>query len=424
MGILNHPSYAENIAPQYGIKATKSVSEIAEMVEAVRSDQVRYLCFEGGGGKGIVLLGAVRELRNLGILTYKDGRLNPNGQIKGLAGSSAGALMAVMLSIGFTPQELEKLVGPGGSYNLNRFLDLPYRIARRTSVKGYVKSPLKLSRVLKKIYKIWGIQGSRSDNVTRKLKRNFPRYTSNLFQHMGMFAGYEPIRFFDKHIAQRAARIEGSTDTSTYRNLTFKEHERIFKVKLVITGSNFATGKSELFSAETTPKWPVCVAAGNSMRIPIIYKPTVVSKSDAIDVTDKDFKDERALTVKRAQGVWVDGGYFNNLPIFAFASIPNAISETLGISISGLDSNKPKTIKTLWDFLGAYAELGFFGAGEAHVSATTGVEPNRINLKAGYKKPGYKSREIGLTDFNPDPSLVRRLNDMAQKSVRRYFENQ
>lgn len=421
VGIQNHPQYAKTLARQFGVSEVDKIQDVYDMLEYVPQKDVHYLCFEGGGGKGIILLWAVKELERRAILKYEGSKLKVGDQIKGLAGSSAGALMAVMLSIGFRHKELEALVGPQGSYNLNRFLDLPYRPARRPSVhKGYVKAPLKLRKFFRYVYKVWGIKGSKNDDVKRKIKWNFPRYASNLFQHMGIFAGYEPIRFFNKHIAERAALVEGQSVPS-HNYMTFKRHKEVFGVDLVITGSNFSTGKSELFSADTTPNWPVCVAAGNSMRLPIIYKPTVVSQKHAVRYTVNNGH-ERNLKASRAQGVWVDGGYFNNLPMFAFAHLDGAIKQTLGVSISGLNYNKSNRIKNLWSFLAAYAELGFFGAGEAHVSATTGVEPNRINLMAGYKKKNGEIVEIGLTDFKPHPDLVKRLNNKAQISVSEYFD--
>ena len=409
MGFQNHEQYSQTLMKNLQIE---SLEEISEQIEFVRQKDVRYLALEGGGGKGVVLLGAVAELEKLGILQHDGNRLSQANQIKGIAGSSAGALMAVMLSMGYKHSELVSLVK---DYNLNRFLDLPYRKARKPSVLGAKIVPLRLNGFLKQVYRIWGIHGSQEDDVKKKLRKNILRYISNLFQHLGIFAGYEPIRFFNDKIAERAALVEGKPKIE-YDFLTFKRHKKVFKIDLVITGSNFETGKSELFSAETTPDWPVCIAAANTMRIPIIYKPMYVNESEAHKLT-KPFKShERMLSPSRAQGYWVDGGYFNNLPIFAFAHKTGAIKQTLGISISGEKAHDRKVIKNFWSFLGAYAQLGLFGGGEAHVTATTGVEPNRIDLKAFNKKG-----EIELTDFRPKEELVKSLQKAAAESVRNYF---
>ncbi len=81
-------------------------------------NKIRYLSFEGGGGKGTVYLGAVRALeKKFGkvkgnktepIIDINSG-LNDNVKrpIKGVSGASAGAITAFMLSLGMTSREIE-----------------------------------------------------------------------------------------------------------------------------------------------------------------------------------------------------------------------------------------------------------------------------------------------------------------------------
>ena len=97
-------------------------------IERVASSNVEYLCFEGGGGKGVIFLGALQELERQRILRFRSGRLDPQGQIKGVAGSSAGALTAVLLSCGFTARDLQRLLFGGFDFNL--FFDQPGRPAK------------------------------------------------------------------------------------------------------------------------------------------------------------------------------------------------------------------------------------------------------------------------------------------------------
>jgi len=58
---------------------------------------VRYLCFQGGGGKGAVYLGALDALEYKKLLP-----IVPAGQIKGICGASAGAITALLVACGFT----------------------------------------------------------------------------------------------------------------------------------------------------------------------------------------------------------------------------------------------------------------------------------------------------------------------------------
>jgi len=63
---------------------------------------VSHLCLEGGGVKGIAYAGALRELEENGYITLSE--------LKGVAGSSAGAIAALLISIGYTVDEMEKVL--------------------------------------------------------------------------------------------------------------------------------------------------------------------------------------------------------------------------------------------------------------------------------------------------------------------------
>ncbi len=70
---------------------------ICSVVNAVRAQPtVRNLAMEGGGVKGFAFAGAVQVLDSLGILK----------NIQRFGGTSAGAIQATMLAIGYTPAEL------------------------------------------------------------------------------------------------------------------------------------------------------------------------------------------------------------------------------------------------------------------------------------------------------------------------------
>jgi NTE family protein len=58
------------------------------------------LVFEGGGVRGIAYGGALEVLDQAGIL----------GQVKGVAGTSAGAITATLVALGYTPSEIQQLL--------------------------------------------------------------------------------------------------------------------------------------------------------------------------------------------------------------------------------------------------------------------------------------------------------------------------
>ena len=83
----------------------------------VSKEDVRYLIFEGGGGKGVAYLGAVQALEELGILSYFEKevngktvcRLDPK-KIHGVAGTSVGSFTALLIACGYTPKEAEEII--------------------------------------------------------------------------------------------------------------------------------------------------------------------------------------------------------------------------------------------------------------------------------------------------------------------------
>ncbi len=63
--------------------------------------QFRNLVFEGGGVKGIAYAGAIQVLEKQNILE----------DIRRVAGASAGAITAALLSAGASSRDIEEIVG-------------------------------------------------------------------------------------------------------------------------------------------------------------------------------------------------------------------------------------------------------------------------------------------------------------------------
>ena len=97
----------------------------------VPKKKVRYLVFEGGGGKGLIYLGAGKALAELGIINHVKKQVNEkevlrlnSKKIKGVAGTSVGSLAAVLIACGYTYDEengdSDNDVAPGTAFE-----DLP-----------------------------------------------------------------------------------------------------------------------------------------------------------------------------------------------------------------------------------------------------------------------------------------------------------
>lgn len=77
-----------------------------DYVKIKQNKDYEYLVLSGGGIKGIAYVGAIQELDKMGVLYDADG----NFKIKGIAGSSAGTIIAVLLAIGYKPDEINNIM--------------------------------------------------------------------------------------------------------------------------------------------------------------------------------------------------------------------------------------------------------------------------------------------------------------------------
>jgi len=169
--------------------------------------QFRNLVFEGGGVKGIAYVGALEVLQQKGILP----------QIQRIGGTSAGAINAILLGLGFSQAETQDLLW---SLDFNRFMDGS-----------------------------WGL--------LRDLQR--------LTQDYGWYKG----DYFRQWIAGLIQQKTGNGE-ATFADLEAMKSSKGFK-SLYFMGTNLSTGYAEVFSAEHSPRMTVADAVRISMSIPLFF---------------------------------------------------------------------------------------------------------------------------------------------------------
>lgn len=164
----------------------------------------KNLVFEGGGVKGIAYVGALTILEEKGILP----------QIRRVGGTSAGAINAVLLGVGYTHDEMLQIL-----------LDLNF--------KSFLDDD-------------WGII----------------RDTNRLLTEYGWYKG----DFFHEWIGSLIARKVGNA------HATFNElHGRAGCREMYFMGTNLSTRFSEVFSFEHTPRMRIADAVRISMSIPLFF---------------------------------------------------------------------------------------------------------------------------------------------------------
>ncbi len=338
----------------------------------VSKKKVRYLVFEGGGGKGLIYIGAGRALEELGILYYTKKlvnekevtRLSPK-KIKGVAGTSVGSIAAVLIACGNRPDALQNLLAKNfGLHILDRvdFGIIPtvytkenprYLIQEREMPeeqesldlfwKHYKESENKTaSKILKLPVKALNQLNRRAaanllkwylDYQTKREKKKEPEKseksmlnmatTKNAFEkvihspdsmnslkyELGFFISEFIRKFVDKQIERKCG----------IKNCTFKQFYKEFKIDLVITGFNMT--RNEVLIFRNDEQWgDLCVADAvrMSVSIPLLFKPVYINyEKGKILPVDDDLSNGDLI---------VDGGVGINFPLHVFDEVKSRSS--------------------------------------------------------------------------------------------------
>lgn len=166
----------------------------------------KNLVFEGGGVKGIAYVGALEVLDREGILN----------DIERVAGTSAGAMVAVMVALRYSAEEVLQVLG---TLNFRDFKD---------SSKGILRD-------------------------TIRLLKNYGWYKGDFFRNL-------MAKLIEKKTGNGEITFEQLEETGKYR-------------KLYLVGADLTTGLSKIFSAsnQETKTVKVADAARISMSIPLFF---------------------------------------------------------------------------------------------------------------------------------------------------------
>ena len=174
----------------------------------------RNLVFEGAGIRGIAYGGVIKELENRDLLK----------NIERVGGTSAGAITALMISLGYNSKEIELIIS---STSFSKFNDGNYMLAGG------------LNRMRK---------------------------------YYGWYKGQKFTTWLEKI-------IEAKTNDA---DISFSELERKGFKKLYVTGTSLSSQKLIVFSAESYPNMRVADAVRISMSIPLYFEPVFMTQDGEI----------------------------------------------------------------------------------------------------------------------------------------------
>ena len=266
----------------------------------------KNLVMEGGGIRGVAYGGALNELQKQGILP----------QIERVGGTSAGAIQAMLLAVGYTPDEIT-------------------RITYETNIKAFADG-----------------------------KFIFFGGFNRMAKQFGWYRGEKFSKWLGKLIAQKT----GNADI-TLAELHAMAGKNSFR-DLYVTGTNLSKQQTEILSYETYPEMKVRDAVRISMSIPLYFKAVAINQRGQVVSLKKNTE---------GASIMVDGGITANFPIHIFdqpqyfasakTSTPGSPflnPETLGLRLDraeqiAFDQKQaglaPYTIYNFNDYIGAFYNM-------------------------------------------------------------------
>ena len=410
---------------------------------------VKYLSFEGGGGKGAAYLGALEAFKDpeIDIMTPWDHNTHilNYSKIKGIAGASAGSIVAAALAMGVSLEKLsdlfkspDKLMGIYDTHDKSKLLipipqttgyySKPFREFNRTKnrlfdgklISAQLTLPISdLSVILELIDEI---------GLLNKLGSPARLGLHNLINIQGVHSGKGIINIlrsvFDSsvYLAQFNIHIE----TENRGSVLLKPSEYTFSnlllatggLELVITGRKLEEpGVPKYFSYRTTPNLRVIDAVRISACLPFVFAPFRITADDfGSDETSRFTEQEKEFLI----GTWVDGGLSNNNPLhvfdFSMDDSPNEhkLGELNPNILALLLQDEPSNVNS--DSIVDYIDV-ISGALMKNTSMlqfhNQEEQDQSIDLPVG---------KLSTFNFIPQPSHLQSAISAAKKSIYTYFE--
>jgi len=213
---------------------------------------IKNLVFEGAGIRGIAYCGVIKEMESAGMMKH----------IEKIGGTSAGAIVALAISIGYTGNEIQELIGNTnfGKFNSGRYF--------------------------------------------------FAGGINRISKYFGWYRGDKFETWLEKVLLAKTGNA----------NITFEElHQKGFK-DLYVTGTCLNKQKLIVFSRETYPMMKVKDAVRISMSVPLYFEAVFIDSSGAIV---RHPKNKEGLDVMVDGGI--TGNFpiriFDQLPAYNFSTL-------------------------------------------------------------------------------------------------------
>ncbi|MDP9013424.1 MAG: patatin-like phospholipase family protein, partial [Pseudomonadota bacterium] len=278
--------------------------------DVVSESRPIFAIFEGGGAKGIAHVGAYAAADEMGL------------EFVGVAGASAGSIVAALIAVGFSPAEIFNPDRPGSDVFSDHGLSpigvlgaADWRLFQR--LRRYGRWILIAVLVMFAATLLFAIIGwplmarAFAAASTAAAAASFLRGRA-LLRNRGIF---DPAHFaaaFNPILRGRVERIyreegratDGIPDKIRFRDIDPQQIARFCRLKVVATD---ISGQQLRLFDHRTPDVVVAEAVAASIAIPGVFKPAHILSSEE--------PDSHASQIR----YYADGGLVSNLPVWCFA---------------------------------------------------------------------------------------------------------
>lgn len=391
---------AKSLIDQYGdeMRTIAALINNVHLKKSTVSDILNYaefppenLALQGGGPKGLGLIGAL-EVLNLDAF-------------KRISGTSAGAITAPFVALGFTIQEIKEIVQ---GINFMDILDLPINYdALKPTFENTVNT-------LKALFEACTNPVGAGIKVIKKCLHKVWKTT-------GIFEGEFIRKEIEKHICKKTGiHLFTFKDLREHINQGFPYKDLYLFATLIGVSPQILEMHSEQTEDNIWDDVPLSDAARGSLSIPFVFKPFQIH----IRVDGERRPHPKNLVV-------VDGGLLNNLPIERFdrkkyttsnfsqddQNFPMFNKRTIGISFSLPKDEKPKgpiEPGNIKDFM--FKMIQIYYDAESLI--------RNLNPYAHRRIIKIDPLDVGLLSFNMNDEMKVKLMDSGKIAALTFFKKQ
>jgi len=261
------------------------------------------LVFQGGGARGMVLVGAYQEFIRRG---HTPGRL---------LGTSAGAITATLIAAGYTPEEMLAALE-------ERENNQPIFVSFLGDPAPFSQQEIQSSAIRKLLHDVDlalvpdFVEDRLDDAIAQTLfQEPISRHLVSLIERGGWYGA-------DHFVAWMQTRL----DTGTWRGkprrfskMTLAEFFAATGTELSVVASDTTDGRLLVLNHATAPDCPVIRAVRMSMSIPLVWEEVIW-----------DPKWGAYLDIAMAGHSIVDGGMLSNFPLELFISDASYVTRMMG----------------------------------------------------------------------------------------------